>query len=193
MTISLGNKTVQNLRFTVNSVSASTINVGLAEIAVFGSGLSTPINGTDGAGTPIGGGGSGGNTTLPVPGGNGTTNGTLPGSGDLPSPASGNVALLAVASASSSSPDQGPEKARDGVLDGYTDQGGDWTKEWASNGQGAGAWIQYDWADGPVTISSLEISDRPNPNVSFPKQSLVAGNADTVKTGPSHGWYDYFQ
>lgn len=138
----------------------------MAEIAVFGSGLSTPSNGTDGTGTPIGGGGNGGNTTLPIPGGNGTTNGTLPGSGGSPAPFSGNVALLAVASASSSSPYQGPEKVRDGVIDGYTEQGGDYMKEWASSGQGAGAWVQYDWTNGPVSLTRLEISDRPNPNVS---------------------------
>lgn len=167
VSISLGNKTIQELRFTVNSVSGSTVNVGLAEIAVFGSGLSNPINGTDGNGTPIGGGGTGSNTTLPVPGGNGTTNGTLPGTGDLPSTPSANVALLAIVSASSSSPDQGAEKARDGVIDGYTDDGGDYTKEWASNGQGAGAWIQYDWVDSPVTISNVRLNDRPNLNVSL--------------------------
>lgn len=167
VSVSLGNRTISELRFTVNTVSSSTVNVGLAEIAVFGSALATPSNGTagdEGSGTPIGGGG-GGNTTEPTPGGNG--NGTTPiGGGDLPQIPGSNIALLASASASSSSPGQGPEKARDGQVDGYTDAGGDWTKEWASASQGAGAWIQYEW-EAPMTVSTIVLSDRPNPNVSY--------------------------
>jgi hypothetical protein len=119
VSVSLGNKTISQLRFTVNSVSSSTLNIGLAEIAVFGSDLIAPVNGTDGTGTPVGGGASG-NSTLPIPGGNGNTtlpgNTTVPGNTtDLPSVPSGNIALLATATASSSSTDQGWRRLDQGM------------------------------------------------------------------------------
>lgn len=71
------------------------------------------------------------------------------------------LARLAFAEASSSSKDQGPEKAIDGVVSGYTPGGGDYTREWASYGQGLGATLILTWPT-PITASSLVTFDRPN-------------------------------
>ena len=49
-------------------------------------------------------------------------------------------------------------KAIDGVRDGSP---GDYTKEWATVAQLAGAWIQLQWAS-PVTVSRIALYDRPN-------------------------------
>lgn len=49
-------------------------------------------------------------------------------------------------------------KAVDGVVDGYP---GDWTREWATRGELAGAWIQLDWAN-PVSVGRVVLHDRPN-------------------------------
>lgn len=71
------------------------------------------------------------------------------------------LAPHAVAQASSYGDDQGPEKAIDGVVSGYIPGGGDYTKEWASDGQGAGAIFNLTWAQ-PVTASRIVLYDRPN-------------------------------
>lgn len=76
------------------------------------------------------------------------------------------VALLATATASSSSPGQGPSKAIDGLLGGYKDDGtGDYTQEWASAGEGDGAWLQLTWPS-DVLILGILAYDRPNAEVS---------------------------
>jgi LmbE family N-acetylglucosaminyl deacetylase len=49
-------------------------------------------------------------------------------------------------------------KAVDGVVGGYP---GDYTKEWATLGQLAGAWIELSWS-APRTISRVRLFDRPN-------------------------------
>ncbi|HTN51547.1 MAG TPA: PIG-L family deacetylase, partial [Anaeromyxobacter sp.] len=48
--------------------------------------------------------------------------------------------------------------AIDGVIGGYP---GDTTKEWATQGEGAGAWIQLHWST-PVTLEEARLYDRPN-------------------------------
>ena len=60
------------------------------------------------------------------------------------------VALLATATASSqnTSTGQTAAKAIDGVVDGYAP--GDYTKEWATVGGGAGSWLTLTWSS-PVT------------------------------------------
>ncbi|GAA5884256.1 hypothetical protein JCM6882_002197 [Rhodosporidiobolus microsporus] len=64
--------------------------------------------------------------------------------------------------ASSYGTDQGPEKAIDGVINGYkADGSGDYTKEWASSGQGSGAWIGLSWPE-TITVNQLVLYDRPN-------------------------------
>jgi hypothetical protein len=60
-------------------------------------------------------------------------------------PSGTNIAPLATAFASTESPDQQASKAIDGVFDGYP---GDYTKEWASNGQQSGATLNLTWSQG---------------------------------------------
>ncbi|GEM11351.1 hypothetical protein Rt10032_c14g5368 [Rhodotorula toruloides] len=76
------------------------------------------------------------------------------------------LALNAIANASSWSAAnlQTPDKAIDGVISGYKEDGtGDYTKEWATNGEGVGAWLSLTWSS-PVTINRLILNDRPNLN-----------------------------
>jgi len=74
-----------------------------------------------------------------------------------PSP---NVAPSATVTASSQNTANGQlaVKAVDGVIDGYP---GDYTREWATTGQGAGAWIQLTWAY-PYVVDRVMLYDRPN-------------------------------
>jgi len=50
-------------------------------------------------------------------------------------------------------------KAIDGVIDGWP---GDYTKEWATLGEGAGAWIMLDWGSTAYTIDRVLLYDRRN-------------------------------
>ncbi len=72
----------------------------------------------------------------------------------------GNVALNATATASSqnTSTQQTAAKAIDGVVDGYP---GDYTKEWATVGGGAGSWLKLTWSS-QQTLSRVVLHDRPN-------------------------------
>lgn len=73
-----------------------------------------------------------------------------------------NLATTAIATASSSAPNQGPEKAIDTWVDGYKEDGtGLYWEEWATAGEKEGAWLQLDWT-APVTISQVVMYDRPN-------------------------------
>ncbi len=56
--------------------------------------------------------------------------------------------------------EQTAAKAVDGVIDGYP---GDYTKEWATNGQGAGAWLKLTWSSIYV-VDKVILYDRPNAN-----------------------------
>lgn len=71
-----------------------------------------------------------------------------------------NAALEASVTASSQNAADGQlaSKAIDGEIDGYP---GNYTKEWATNGQGVGAWLQLDWT-APVAINKIVLFDRPN-------------------------------
>ncbi len=77
-----------------------------------------------------------------------------------PAPGDANLALSARATASSEATASGQtaSKAIDGIVDGYPN---DFSREWATNGQLAGAWIQLDWP-GPVTLEEARLFDRPN-------------------------------
>ena len=81
---------------------------------------------------------------------------------------SNDIALSATASASSSAPGQPASAAIDSVVGGYLPTGGDVSKEWSSNRQGAGAWLQLVWPN-PVSISSVVLYDRINLDVSRPQ------------------------
>ena len=72
------------------------------------------------------------------------------------------LALNATATASSFSPNQGPDKAIDGYVDGYKEQGNGMPyEEWASNGEKAGAWLLLTWPS-PINITRVTLYDRPN-------------------------------
>lgn len=139
--IPVGNVTTTSVFIRIASVGSRTSAVGLAEVVVLG----TVLTGTTRNSTSTG-----------PPGSDGTPGTSFAWSND--------IALFASATASSSSPDSGPSKAIDAKLGGWTEDGGDETQEWASNGQGVGAWLQLSWPN-PVTINSILAYDRPNPYV----------------------------
>jgi len=70
-------------------------------------------------------------------------------------------------------------KAIDGVIDGYP---GDYTKEWATVGQLAGAWIQLNWSS-PVQVSQIALWDRPNLTDNVKAGTLTFSDGSTVSVG----------
>lgn len=78
-------------------------------------------------------------------------------------PAPADLALVANAKSSTYAVGQGPEKAIDGSTMGYTPPpgNGDGTKEWSSNGQGAGATLTLTWSSA-ISANSITLYDRPN-------------------------------
>jgi hypothetical protein len=193
-------KTITSLQLNITSVSASTSNVGLAEIQVFGTGSSQPIANagpaqTVGVNSPVqldGSGSSGALTyqwtqtrgtsvtlssstavqpTFTTPSSAGTltfqlvvSNGQTTSSASpvtiTVKSASADLALSATATASSqnTSTSQTANKAIDGVVAGYP---GDYTKEWATVGGGAGSWLKLTWSSAE-TIRRIVLYDRPN-------------------------------
>lgn len=69
-----------------------------------------------------------------------------------------NVARLATAVGSSEAPSQGAANTIDGIADGYP---GNYTREWATVGGGAGSTLTLSWST-PVSLSRVVIYDRPN-------------------------------
>lgn len=100
-----------------------------------------------------------------------------------PSPPDGttNVARTASATASSESASYGQlaSKAIDGIVDGYP---GDYTREWASNGERAGAWIKLAWTS-PQTISRIALYDRPNLSDQVLSGLLTFSTGETLAVG----------
>ena len=72
-------------------------------------------------------------------------------------------------------------KAVDGIVDGSPTPG-DYTKEWATNGQLAGAWIRLTWS-GPVTTSQVRLYDRPNLSDNVTSGTLSFSDGSTVPVG----------
>jgi hypothetical protein len=70
-------------------------------------------------------------------------------------------------------------KAVDGVIAGYP---GDYTKEWATKGQLAGAWIQLNWTS-PVQVSRIALWDRPNPWDNVLAGTLTFSDGSAVAVG----------
>jgi trimeric autotransporter adhesin len=70
-------------------------------------------------------------------------------------------------------------KAIDGIVDGAP---GDSTKEWATLGQLAGAWLQLTW-DLPVTTSQVVLYDRPNLTENVTSATLSFSDGSTVPVG----------
>ena len=149
---------MSSLQFTVSSTSSSSSNVGLAEIVVSYSQPQTPTpksNSTD--------------SVVVAP-----TTPTFDTTTDL--------ALNATAQASTSGNNQGASKAIDGKIGGYTAQGGDYTQEWATAGEGAGAWIKLTWPYG-ITVNQVVLYDRPNPNDQVTGGTLRFDDGSLISTG----------
>ena len=100
---------------------------------------------------------------------------------------SSNIAPQATVTASSENPADGQTavKAVDGVIDGYP---GDYTREWATNGQGVGAWINLAWSS-PKTLTSVSVYDRPNLNDQITGGTLSFSDGSTLPVGtlPNNG------
>jgi predicted porin len=230
-TVSFTARSTTSVRLTVTSTSASTFNVGLAEIQVYGSasGTSTspPIANAgsaqsvaSGAAVMLNGSGSsdpqgypltyawtqtaGPSVTLTNPNSafpsftapsglnvataltfqlivnDGIANST-PAAVIVtvtPPVTSANIASLAVVTASSAntSTAQLAVKAVDGVIDGYP---GDYTREWATLGQQAGAWLNLAFAKA-YTVDHVVLYDRPNLNDQITGGTLTFSDGSTV-------------
>ncbi len=219
-------KTVTSVQLTITSVSASTQNVGLAEIQVYGStgGTSQPPVANAGSAQTVsvsstvlldGSGSSDPNNssltykwtqtagptvtlssstavqpsftaptspttlTFQLVVNNGLTN-SSPATVTI-TVNSPNLALSATATASSqnTSTNQTANKAIDGVIDGYP---GDYTKEWATLGGGAGSWLKLTWTT-PQTISRIVLYDRPNLNDQITGGTLQFSDGSNVSVG----------
>ena len=98
-----------------------------------------------------------------------------------------NVAPLATVTASSDNPADGQTavKAVDGVIDGFP---GDYTREWATNGQGVGAWINLAWSS-PKTLTSVSLYDRPNLDDQIAGGTLSFSDGSSLPVGalPNNG------
>ena len=94
-----------------------------------------------------------------------------------------NLATIATVTVSSETPayQQLGIKAVDGIVDGSPTPG-DYTKEWATNGQLAGAWIGLTWTL-PVTTSQVVLYDRPNLSDNITSGTLSFSNGTTVPVG----------
>jgi len=99
-------------------------------------------------------------------------------------PSLASIASISVSSESTATQQLGI-KAIDGIVDGSP---GDYTKEWATNGQLAGAWIKLTWGV-PVTTSQVVLYDRPNltDNVTSGTLSFSDGTTVPVGTLPNNG------
>ncbi|KAM0751772.1 hypothetical protein T439DRAFT_313138 [Meredithblackwellia eburnea MCA 4105] len=88
-----------------------------------------------------------------------------------------------VATASSFGYQQNAYKAIDGLVGGYvSSSSGDYTQEWATNGQGAGAWLLLTWSS-PVIITSVQLFDRPNTSDRVMGGTLVTSGGTSMTVG----------
>ena len=205
-TLSFAAKTVTSLKLTITAVSATTQNVGLAEIQVYdmgagpqppvadagpdqavGTGVVVTLDGsgsfdpdgdpltyqwsqTGGTAVTLSGAtvvqptftapGSAATLTFQLVVSDGTTSSSPADVTVTVSAAAADLALSATATASSqnTSTGQTAAKAIDGVIDGYP---GDHTREWATNGGGAGSWLKLAWSSAQ-TFNTIVLYDRPN-------------------------------
>ncbi len=59
---------------------------------------------------------------------------------------------------------------------------GDYTKEWATNGGGAGSWLKLTWSS-PVTLATIVLFDRPNLNDQITSATLTFSNGTQIPVG----------
>jgi len=93
----------------------------------------------------------------------------------------GNIAPLATASASSQNVNQGQtaNKAIDGVVDGWP---GDPTKEWASDNESNGAWLQLNFSQS-YSVDKVVLYDRPNISTQVLGAQLTFSSGSPVNVG----------
>jgi hypothetical protein len=93
-----------------------------------------------------------------------------------------NIAPLAVVTASSEAAQYGQLaiKAVDGVVDGYP---GDYTREWSTVGEKAGAWLNLSWSS-PYMVDHVVLYDRPNTNDQILLATLIFSDGSTIQVGP---------
>lgn len=95
-----------------------------------------------------------------------------------------NVARTGPATATASTQNLGDgqtaAKAIDGSPLGYPT---DYSREWATTRQGAGAWIRLDWTS-PVTLDHVVLFDRPNASDQITSATLTFSNGAAVEVGP---------
>ena len=89
-----------------------------------------------------------------------------------------NIAPQATVLASSQNPadSQLATKAVDGVISGYP---GDYTREWATQGERVGAWIELRWTV-PMIISRVVLYDRPNANDQITGATLTFSDGSNI-------------
>jgi uncharacterized repeat protein (TIGR02543 family) len=93
-----------------------------------------------------------------------------------------NIAPLSTVTASSQNTATGQTavKAVDGVIDGYP---GDYTKEWATTGQGAGAFLNLAWST-PYSVNQVVLYDRPNTDDQITSATLAFSDGSSIAVGP---------
>ncbi|SCV68200.1 BQ2448_321 [Microbotryum intermedium] len=161
-TINFAGRSTTSVTLTVTSVSPTTENVGLSEWQIYyvAPSIATPY-------------------TAPKTTASATPTGSASGAVVTPSPGT-DIALSGTATSSSSSPNQGPEKAIDGLIGGYKEDGsGNYTQEWASNGQSVGATLTITWAS-PIFINQFILYDRPNLNDQITGGFVTFSDGSTV-------------
>ena len=89
------------------------------------------------------------------------------------------MAATATASSENDAYNQTAAKAIDGVVDGYP---GDYTKEWATNGGGAGSWLKLTWSS-PVTLATVVLYDRPDGQDQITSATLTFSNGTQIPVG----------
>ena len=92
-----------------------------------------------------------------------------------------NIAPLAKATASSvqGGTSSVPSAAIDSTVDGYP---GDPGHEWASHGEGAGAWLQLDWT-APRSVDRIWLYDRPNADDQVTSGTITFSDGSSVAVG----------
>jgi hypothetical protein len=111
----------------------------------------------------------------------GTSSATSPTSFTVSTTGTTNVAPLATVTASSqnTSTGQTAAKAVDGSILGYP---ADYTHEWATNGQKAGAWLNLAWSS-PQSLTSITLNDRPNLNDQVTAGTITFSDGSTLTVG----------
>ena len=93
-----------------------------------------------------------------------------------------NIAPLATVTASTQNTATGQtaDKAVDGVIDGYP---GDYTREWATTGQGVGAWLNLAWS-ASYSVTQVVLYDRPNLDDNITSATLAFSDGSSIVVGP---------